>query len=98
MIRQGRMTDAGLEKIMEAKKNGSWRTLDNVEKLKTIPPDLTKALSAHKEARKNFENLTPTSKKQFLWWIESAKKEETRKKRIVMTVDLVSRRKTLSDY
>ena len=88
LIEQGIMTEAGLRKIEEAKKNGSWRNLDAVEKLK-VPPDLRKALSSNSKAQKNFEGLSPSRKKQFLWWIESAKTEVTRAKRIAETVKLL---------
>lgn len=88
LIEQGLMTEAGLIKIEEAKKDGSWRNLDAVEKLK-VPPDLLKALSSNSKAQKNFEGLSPSRKKQFLWWIESAKTEVTRAKRIAETVKLL---------
>lgn len=88
LIEQGLMAEAGLRKIEEAKKNGSWRNLDAVEKLK-VPPDLLKALSANGRAKKNFESLSPSRKKQFLYWIASAKTEVTRKKRINETVRLI---------
>ena len=98
MIKQGRMTEAGLKAIEGGKQTGSWHALDNVDGLRKIPPDLAKAMSADTEAARYFKTLTPTAKKQFLWWIESAKREETRKKRIAMTVSLASRGKTLSDH
>jgi uncharacterized protein YdeI (YjbR/CyaY-like superfamily) len=89
LIDQGLMTEAGLRRIEEAKKDGSWKNLDAVEKLK-VPPDLLKALSANGKAKKNFEGLSPSRKKQFLYWIASAKTEVTRKKRIAETVRLVA--------
>ena len=57
-----------------------------------------KALSFDEEAQRNFRKMTPTSKKQFMWWLESAKREETRNKRITITVKLAKQNKTLSDY
>ncbi len=92
LIEQGLMNKAGLRKIEEAKKNGSWKNLDAVEKLK-VPPDLLKPLSASKEAKKNFEALSPSRKKQFLWWIESAKTEVTRAKRIAETIRHVAEKR-----
>ncbi len=98
LIKEGRMTEAGLKAIEAGKQSGSWHALDNVDKLRKIPPDLAKSLSADTEAARYFKTLTSTAKKQFLWWIESAKKEKTRKKRIAMTVSLASKGKTLSDH
>ena len=94
LIEQGLMNKAGLRKIEEAKKNGSWKNLDAVEKLK-VPPDLLKALSANNNAKKIFESLSPSRKKQFLWWIASAKTEVTRKKRIAETVRLIGENRML---
>ena len=88
LIKQGLMTEAGLRKIEEARKDGSWKNLDAVEKLK-VPAGLVKALSANKKARDNFTALSPSRKKAFLYWIGSAKTEPTRAKRIAETVRLV---------
>jgi uncharacterized protein YdeI (YjbR/CyaY-like superfamily) len=44
MIKLGRMTDAGLEKIEDAKRTGAWYKLDNINELRKAPPDLTKEL------------------------------------------------------
>ncbi len=92
LIAQGLMTEAGLRQIEEAKKDGSWRNLDMVEKLK-VPPDLLRSLSANNKAKKNFEGLSPSRKKQFLWWIESAKTEVTRAKRIAETIRHVAEKR-----
>jgi uncharacterized protein YdeI (YjbR/CyaY-like superfamily) len=85
LIAQGLMTTAGLEKVEAAKKNGSWNALDNVEALK-LPFDLQTALSLNPSAQKNFENFTISVKKQLLWWIQSAKRPQTRVDRIAKTV------------
>ena len=85
MIEQGFMTTAGLEKIEMAKKNGSWESLDKiyapVEQLE-IPDDLAKAFSKNKKAKANFENFPAFTRRQFLYWIHSAKRDETRKTRV----------------
>ncbi len=82
LMEQGRMTRAGISKVDIAKRNGSWERLDRVERLVSMPDDLLDALSQNSKARKNFERFAPSSKKQYLWWLESAKREATRKKRI----------------
>jgi uncharacterized protein YdeI (YjbR/CyaY-like superfamily) len=98
MVRLGRMAEAGLRAIEEAKKNGSWTRLDVVERLDRVPPDLAKATAGNAQARKHFSKLPDSAKKQFLWWIESAKRAATREKRIKETVRLLSQGKTMSDY
>jgi len=86
MIKQKRMTEAGLAKIDAAKKNGEWqKKISNIDATE-LPPDLKKALAANKKAKENFAGFTPSQRKQYVWWILSAKREETRKKRVMETV------------
>ncbi len=98
MVRLGRMTEAGLRAVEEAKKNGSWSKLDAVERLDRVPPDLVQAMTGNAQARKHFSRLPASAKKQFLWWIESAKRAATREKRVKETVKLLSQGKTMTDY
>ncbi|MBD2355490.1 YdeI/OmpD-associated family protein [Tolypothrix sp. FACHB-123] len=92
LITQNLMTEAGLKKIEAAKENGSWSSLDAIEAL-TIPADLKLALTANKTANKYFEALSKSSKKNILSWIESAKRPETRLKRIQQTIISVAQNK-----
>jgi uncharacterized protein YdeI (YjbR/CyaY-like superfamily) len=93
MIEQGRMTDAGLAKIKEAKKNGEWRKATQREDTTNIPLDLKKALEANEKARHNFESLAPSYQKQLIWWITSAKMHETRQRRIQKIIRLAEENK-----
>jgi len=85
LIQAGLMTPAGLAKIEAAKQDGSWNALDDVEELK-IPPDLAKAFSKNKTARKYFDEFPRSVKRGILEWISNAKKPETRAARILETV------------
>ncbi|MBE9008538.1 YdeI/OmpD-associated family protein [Fortiea sp. LEGE XX443] len=85
LIEQGLMTQAGLEKIQVAKQDGSWNSLDAIEAL-TIPIDLKQALEANPSAHLHFEAFSNSLKKNILFWIESAKRPETRLKRIEQTI------------
>lgn len=89
LMAQGLMTPAGLAKIEAAKQDGSWTALDAVEAL-TVPADLQEALAANETARLNFEAFSKSARKTILWWIESAKRPETRAKRIEETVTLAA--------
>lgn len=84
------MMPAGLAKIEAAKKDGSWSSLDSIEKLE-IPPDLEKSLAANKTANKYFNEFPRSAKRAILFWIIGAKKPETRKKRIYETVTSASK-------
>jgi uncharacterized protein YdeI (YjbR/CyaY-like superfamily) len=87
LIAQGLMMPPGLAKIELAKQNGTWTVLDAIEEL-MVPPDLADALAANPTAQSYFEKFSPSSKKIILYWIQSAKRPETREKRIAETVRL----------
>lgn len=97
LVKQKLMTKRGLSVIDLAKKNGSWTALDEVSDL-LVPLDLQKALAANKKAGAHFEAFPPSAKKAILDWIRSAKKDETRKKRIDETVSQASQNIRANQY
>ncbi|WP_009630953.1 YdeI/OmpD-associated family protein [Synechocystis sp. PCC 7509] len=88
LIEQGLMTAVGLAKINAAKQDCSWTILDAIEAL-IIPPDLKQALEANETANQNFDAFNNSLKKNILFWIDSAKRPETRLNRIEKTVSSV---------
>lgn len=92
LIDQKLMTDAGLTKILAAKQDNSWTILDAIEAL-VIPADLIAALGNNQTAQQNFEQFGNSSKKNILFWIESAKRPETRLKRVEQTEIAAARNK-----
>jgi uncharacterized protein YdeI (YjbR/CyaY-like superfamily) len=86
-IEMGLMTPAGLEKIYAAKQDGSWHALDAVEVLE-IPPDLEAALASYPSARRNFDAFPRFVKRGILEWIATAKRPQTRAKRVEETARL----------
>jgi uncharacterized protein YdeI (YjbR/CyaY-like superfamily) len=96
MIKQGKMTDAGLAVIAKgilAAREDSKPRPDNKDAL--IPEFVEKALNANKKARKNFDNLAPSYRRLYIGWITSAKREETQKKRLKEAVGLLVQNKKL---
>ncbi|MDO9445433.1 MAG: YdeI/OmpD-associated family protein [Dehalococcoidia bacterium] len=81
----GLMTPAGRAVIERAQADGSWSLLDDIDNL-TMPDDLGAALDADAAARVNWEAFSPSVRKQFLWWVKSAKRDATRQARIEGTV------------
>jgi uncharacterized protein YdeI (YjbR/CyaY-like superfamily) len=77
----GLMTEVGQATIDRAKADGSWSQYDVVDAL-IVPSDLEAALAAAPAARVAYEGLIESAKKQHLWAIYSAKRPETRAKRI----------------
>ncbi|MDJ0696791.1 YdeI/OmpD-associated family protein [Mastigocoleus sp. MO_188.B34] len=92
LIEQNLMTKAGFATITAAKKDGSWEALDAIEAL-IIPEDLKQALESNQAAKRNFEGFNNSSKKSILFWISSAKREQTRLKRIEKTVNSAAENK-----
>lgn len=64
-------------------------------KSKTVipPDDLLEVFEGHPKAKAFFEELTFSHKKEYVGWIHSAKKEETRRKRINKTAELLTDRR-----
>lgn len=81
LIQANLMTKAGLDSIATAQQNGSWELLDEVEAL-VVSEDLKEALSYHDGATDYFDSLSRSNKKMLLYWVVSAKRVETRQKRI----------------
>lgn len=54
-----------------------------------VPQDLNAVLLANGRARSLFAALTPSHKREYVKWIEGAKKDETRRKRIEKTVAML---------
>ena len=86
LIAAGLMTPAGLAKIEAAQRDGTWEIYDAVESL-TVPDDLTAALAENPRADNTFRGFSPSQRKQLLWHIVSAKRPETRARRIAEIVD-----------
>lgn len=81
LIAKGLMHESGVKKIEAAKEDGSYTALDDVEN-GIVPPDLQKAFKRNKRAFENYENFTRGQRKSYLYWLNQAKREDTRKIRI----------------
>ena len=95
MIKEGKMTEAGLARIGEAKESGEWFKITPARKELVIPPYLKAALAKNKKALENFSNLTESYKRQYVGWITSAKREETRKRRLAEAIRLLEKSEKL---
>jgi uncharacterized protein YdeI (YjbR/CyaY-like superfamily) len=81
LLKENLIHESGLAKIEIAKKNGSWNSLDAVEELQ-IPTDLQMAFNENEIAFLNYNNFSPSYRKSYLYWLNQAKREETRNNRI----------------
>ena len=95
MIKQGKMTKAGMEKVKAAKKNGEWYKTAEAVKEFEMPSELSKLLSVNKIAREYFKELSTSHQKQYIGWIASAKKVETKEKRAREAITLLKKKQKL---
>lgn len=92
LIAEGRMAPPGLAKVEAAKRNGSWESLSDIDRIgkgAELPPDLLHALAAEPQAQAIFDKRPPSEKKLWAYWVLSAKKPETRARRVAETVKRV---------
>jgi uncharacterized protein YdeI (YjbR/CyaY-like superfamily) len=87
LIADNLMHESGLHKIEIAKQNGSWESLDHVEDL-IMPKDLQVAFDNNKTALNNYNNFSKTYRKSYLYWLNQAKRAETRRNRIEEIIKL----------
>jgi uncharacterized protein YdeI (YjbR/CyaY-like superfamily) len=79
LIADGRMTEAGLEQIELAKRNGTWHAARASNPSTKMPPELAAALDDR--ARKHYEELAPSYQNLYRRYVAEAKQAETRLKR-----------------
>jgi len=86
----GRITKWGLD--VYAKRTGETSLLEKfASKKASVPKDLEAALKKNRRARDNFSRFGPSHRERYFMWISSAKRPETRRKRIAEAVVLISR-------
>jgi uncharacterized protein YdeI (YjbR/CyaY-like superfamily) len=97
LIKENLMTESGMHIIERSKKDGSWNIYDAIENLE-VPEDLKTELSNNRVAQKNFENFSNSNKKQILWYIASAKRPETRARRIKQIIEEAEKNNNPLEY
>jgi uncharacterized protein YdeI (YjbR/CyaY-like superfamily) len=95
LIAEGRMTDMGLAKVREAQENGQWDNASVQRLTPEVPAELSRALAGNKTAKGHFASLAASYRRQFIWWVASAKRDETRRRRIAEVVRLLAENKKL---
>lgn len=86
----GLIHEAGYKMIELAKQTGTWTAMDDVEN-GVIPNDLQKAFDKNQRAFENYQNFARGYRKSYLSWLNSAKREETKQKRIAEIIKLCER-------
>jgi len=89
LIADDSMTAAGLRAVEAARADGSWDALNEVDELR-VPDDLAAALAGNPDAARGFEGMSASTRKPILFWVTSAKRPETRARRVAEAVRYVA--------
>lgn len=96
LIKQGKVTEVGMAKIDRGLLEGKIKPAAKPGgKELTIPPEIKAALSSDPVVWRNFNNLAGSYQRNYLGWICSAKKEETRQRRVKEVMELLAQNKKL---
>jgi uncharacterized protein YdeI (YjbR/CyaY-like superfamily) len=95
LIEDGRMQPSGLVEIEQAKADGRWAAAYSGQAAATVPPDLAAALAGNAAASKMFASLNGANRYAVLYRIETAKRPETRARRIEQFVEMLARGETI---
>ncbi len=87
LLAEGKMTGAGKQKVAEAKENGQWEAAIRRERVDIIPEELEIALRKEEGALAAYQALPDSRKKQYIYWLQSAKRTDTKRKRIQKILD-----------
>jgi len=91
LINEGKMQPAGLKAIEAAKANGMWEKAYDAQSKMTVPEDFLKALQKNKKANAFFKTLNRTNLFSIAFRLQTAKKEETRQKRIAKIIEMLEK-------
>jgi uncharacterized protein YdeI (YjbR/CyaY-like superfamily) len=89
MMRLGRMTEAGMSKIREAKESGEWFKQPAKRETLVIPAFMQDTLAKNKKAFAYFNGLADSYKRQYVAWVSNAKRDDTRNKRLAEAITLL---------
>lgn len=82
LTKHGKMRPAGLREVENAKADGRWEKAYDSPANMTIPDDFLKELAKNKTAEAFFKTLNKTNLYSIAWRLQTAKRPETRKKRM----------------
>ena len=87
LVREGRMRPPGLARIRDGKKSGAWQSAIRPGRVPRMPRDLRYALQADTKAWANFRAWAASYRTSCIYWVTTAKKEETRMRRVRRVVE-----------
>jgi uncharacterized protein YdeI (YjbR/CyaY-like superfamily) len=95
LIASGRMTSAGLDEVVRAKQDGRWEAAYEPASTAKIPADFEAELNKNPRARDFFKTISATNRYAILWRLQTAKKAETRAKRVRSFIEMLEKGETI---
>jgi uncharacterized protein YdeI (YjbR/CyaY-like superfamily) len=95
MIEEGRMRSSGQAAISSAQADGSWDAAYASQANMEVPPDLESALAVNPEAKTKFASLNAANRYSILYRIATAKRSDTRQRRVEQLVAMLARDETI---
>ena len=95
LIANGQMTRAGLVEIERAKTDGRWEAAYDSQAGASVPPDFEEALERHPKAKAFFKSISAANRYAITWRLQTAKKAETRAKRMRRFIEMLEKEETL---
>ena len=95
LLAEGRMHPAGIEEVERAKADGRWQAAYAGSAGIEVPTDLIQALTAEPKAQAMFERLSRQNRYAILYRIATAKRADTRARRIQQFVTMLTRGETI---
>ena len=91
LIAGNKMQAAGLAEVERARQDGRWEQAYDSPATAAVPPDLQAALDKSRRAKAFFATLESRNRYAILWRVQTAKKPETRAKRIIQCMEMLER-------
>jgi uncharacterized protein YdeI (YjbR/CyaY-like superfamily) len=91
LIEAGRMAPAGLAAVDTAKASGEWEAASRRAEFSLLPADLEQALQEDQQVWEAYQKIAPSQKKQYIYWINTARRSITRQKRIREMVEAIKK-------
>ena len=91
LIAAKKMMPPGMVEVERAKRDGRWDAAYDSPKSSTVPTDLRAALDKNKRAASAFAKIDGSNRYAILWRVQTAKKPETRARRIAELVAMLGR-------
>jgi uncharacterized protein YdeI (YjbR/CyaY-like superfamily) len=91
LARAGRLKAAGRKEVRAAQEDGRWKTAYDSPRKMSVPPDFLRALARNRRAAAFFRSLNRANVYALAWRLQTARRAETREKRIRQFVAMLAR-------